>query len=183
MCISRPAGTLGVLTPQEMAHCIRKVRAAADETYTEARQRARRFVSSSATKSMQGGYSSESSVDADWRGHIDMWKPSARLVELAGQFPASFWRMFRCSWRSECHEAGRASGDGANFIEGGDEGRFDSSDDGGRGGPRRTRKASQPSTLPPGREFREPHRDRNPVTPSAKLAPRPSTGILYNPLP
>ena len=89
MCISRPAGTLGVLTPQEMAHCIRKVRAAADETYTEARQRARRFVSSSATKSMQGGYSSESSVDADWRGRIDMWRPSARPVELAGQFPAS----------------------------------------------------------------------------------------------
>ena len=109
---------VGKLTTAELRHCIRMVRKKSQPSYRIARDKARQ----------DGGLSSESSADAMWRGAVDTWQPSERLVKSTHAFGVGTWNSFRTSWRSDYHRGKE------NFLTGRPRGSsHDSSDSGGRG--------------------------------------------------
>ena len=109
---------VGKLTTAELRHCIRLVRKKSQPSYRSARDKARK----------DGGLSSESSTEAMWRGAVDTWQPSEKLVESTQAFGVGTWNSFRISWRSDCHHGKK------NFLTCRPRGRsHDFSDSGGRG--------------------------------------------------
>jgi hypothetical protein len=84
------------LSEAELRHCLRQARRNAQPEYSEARKRAREYGND---------FSSESSVDAVWRGRVDRWQPSSQLrAWVVRREVKSALALMKTAWRSDAHK-------------------------------------------------------------------------------
>jgi hypothetical protein len=90
------------LSEAELRHCLRQARRNAQQEYSEARKRASEYGND---------FSSESSVDAMWRGRVDRWQPSPQLrAWVVRREVQSALAIIKTAWRSDAHRGA------ANFL-------------------------------------------------------------------